>query len=378
MKTDLSIYIHIPFCVRKCKYCDFLSFPADEKTYAQYVDELLKELKENSDSLKNRNVISIFIGGGTPSILNHGLISKLINEIRFLFSVDDDVEITIEVNPGTVDEKKLKEYRDVGINRLSIGLQSANDEELKMLGRIHSYDTFLDTYKLARKNGFDNINVDLISALPNQTVQNYRKSLETVISLNPEHISAYSLQLEENTFFFDHKDEYDWPDEDMDRELYYLTDEILSQHGFKRYEISNYSRENYECRHNKVYWVRGNYLGIGIGAASLIDDIRYRNTSDLGEYMSGMRVVEKEPLSEKDCMEEFMFLGLRLTDGIATYDFKKEFGIDIRDIYGGVIDKLVSDDLLEVTDTNIKLTKRGMDVSNYVFTQFLIEQGCKS
>lgn len=371
MKTDLSLYIHIPFCVQKCRYCDFLSFHADEETKLRYVSMLTDELVDRAQELIGRNVVTVYIGGGTPSVLPAGCIGQIMEKVYKAFDVAADAEITIEVNPGTVNEDKLKEYREAGINRLSIGLQSANDKELRLLGRIHTFAEFEETYRLARQAGFDNINIDLISALPFQTIDDYRTSLETVIALKPEHISAYSLQLEEETYLFEHRDEYTFPTEDEDREMYYLTGKMLSEAGYRRYEISNYALEGYESRHNSRYWTRGDYLGVGLGAASLIDEVRMSNTDSMFVYMKGFDVAESHELTRRDRIEEFMFLGMRLTAGVDPEDFYNEFGVDIRDIYGGTLDRLKEQKLI-TDDKKIKLTDLGLDVSNYVFTQFLL------
>lgn len=370
MKTDLSLYIHIPFCMRKCRYCDFLSFAGDDNTKKEYVANLLTEIEKTSICYSDRSVTSIYIGGGTPSVLESGEIKAIMDNIYSCFRVLPDAEISIEINPGTVDEAKLKEYRLSGINRLSIGLQSALDGELALLGRIHTYSQFENTYNLARKCGFNNINIDLISAIPGQSSDDYCSSLEKVIALKPEHISAYSLILEEGTYLYEHQDEYDWLDEETDRLLYQMTDDILQKAGYHRYEISNYSLDGYECRHNKVYWQRGNYLGLGLGASSMVDNIRFKNTSKLSDYPLA-EYENVEHLSRTEQMEEFMFLGLRLVEGISPDVFFDEFGVRIEDIYSEQIDRLVEQGLLVRSD-RVFLTTYGMDISNYVFGQFLI------
>ena len=256
---NLSIYIHIPFCVRKCLYCDFLSAPAHDGGMENYVNLLLREIEEQSIFYGDHRVVSIFLGGGTPSLLPAGETGRILERVRDRFAVVEDAEITIECNPGTVTAEKLANYITHGINRLSIGLQSTEDEELKRIGRIHDYDTFLETYRLAREAGFGNINIDLMAGLPGQSIESYRKTLERVVSLAPEHISAYSLILEEGTPLYVNRKSYTFPDEDEDREMYELTEKVLGQAGFWCYEISNYAREGRECRHNMVYWRRGDY-----------------------------------------------------------------------------------------------------------------------
>lgn len=308
-QKEISLYVHIPFCVRKCNYCDFLSAPADEQTMERYVQALLLEIQAYQNTeLVNRNVKSIYIGGGTPSILQPSLIKQILEQIKATFNMSEEAlkqaEISMEMNPGTVDYEKCKAYYEMGINRISIGLQSTSDMELQMLGRIHSYDDFMSTYKMLRQVGFQNINVDLMSALPGQTLESYTSGLEKVLALKPEHISAYSLIIEEGTLF------YDWyegnasesggevtqktgnnmtrmplPDEDVERKMYEITGDILSTYGYQRYEISNYAKEGHACQHNIVYWQRGDYLGFGIGAASLINDIRFSNIDCLDEYI---------------------------------------------------------------------------------------------
>ena len=371
MKTDLSLYIHIPFCVKKCKYCDFLSFCAGEDEKSKYIDTLIEEIRQCAPKYADRKVVSIYIGGGTPSIINAVDIKRIFDVLRASFDILSDAEISIEINPGTVDLCKLEEYYKYGINRISIGLQSAKDSELRLLGRIHTYDDFIKTYENARKTGFKNINIDLISALPGQSAEDYCESLQKVIELEPEHISAYSLQLEEGTYFFEHRQEYDWPGEETDRQIYAATKKILEMNGYHRYEISNYSKEGFECEHNKVYWKRGNYLGLGLGAASLVDNVRFCNTRDFRNY-GKTGYVDAEILSLKDQIEEYMFLGLRLVEGVSPEAFNAEFGLDIDVVYGDVLKKTIEAGLL-FRGERIKLTEYGLDISNYVFSEFLLD-----
>ncbi len=381
-RKDLSIYIHIPFCVRKCRYCDFLSFPADENTYDKYIEVLISEIMEKAPLYREYSVVSVFFGGGTPSVINPLLIAKVMDLLKDNFSFFTDAEISIEVNPGTVEgadkdevQNAFEIYRKAGINRVSIGLQSAEDEELKMLGRIHDRASFARTYNKCRLAGFDNVNVDLISAIPGQSVENYRKSLEYVCGLKPkpEHISAYSLILEEGTWFYEHRNELDFVSEDADRQMYELTDSFLRKNGYHRYEISNYALKGHECRHNKVYWQRGNYLGLGLGSSSMVDNIRWKNTDIMDEYMSGMfgRIdEEKLPVSEQ--MEEFMYLGLRMCEGVSKSYFYECFGKKTEDVYGAVLCKLKEENLITEEGDRIALTGYGLDVSNYVFEKFII------
>ena len=343
---------------------------------------LTEEIRQNSTAFGEYEVQTVFFGGGTPSVLPAENIGDILKEIRQDFALNPEAEITIEVNPGSADLKKLRTYRDMGINRLSIGLQSAIDEELKALGRIHSAEDFFETYNNAVKSGFNNINIDLMSAIPGQTIESYRETLKRVLSLNPppKHISAYSLIIEEGTPFYENTPPL--PDEDTDRELYKITNDILWGSGYHRYEISNYAMEGYECRHNKVYWKRGEYLGFGIGAASLIKNMRFSNIRDISEYMetrdfSKVRT-DRQELSVEEQMEEFMFLGLRLIRGILFREFEENFGKSVEEVYPGVIGKLNEQGLLtEICDeqgnrTGICLTQLGLDVSNRVMAEFLL------
>lgn len=376
--TELELYLHIPFCVKKCNYCDFLSAPADRETMEAYLRALQQELKGRTREAENYEVTSVFVGGGTPSLLEGESIVELFAALRENYRLREDAEITLEANPGTVDKKKLEAYRRAGINRLSIGLQSGDDDELKALGRIHNYDQFLESYRLARGAGFTNINVDLMSALPGQTVGGYRRSLEKVLELSPlpEHISAYSLILEEGTPFYEQskKGELALPGEEEDREMYRLTGEYLGKAGYERYEISNYARKGYACRHNIGYWRRKNYLGFGIGAASLMENRRFMNGRDLREYLQAplnAREAE-EALTIREQMEEMMFLGLRLMQGVSLKQFEDTFGRKLEAVYGEVVERNRRDGLLCLKEGWIFLTERGIDLSNYVMAQFLI------
>lgn len=385
---ELELYVHIPFCVKKCAYCDFLSAPAGEEERQRYVETLLKEIQGYGKQYQDYCVTTIFVGGGTPSVLNGEQMKAIFNALRESFVVDTDAEITIEVNPGTVTEEKAEAWKQAGINRISIGLQSVNDEELRMLGRIHSYKDFLDTYHLLRDKGFYNLNVDLISAIPGQTLESWRKTLCKVAELKPEHISAYSLIIEEGTPFYtlygeDRPDAVlkslpqPLPDEETERLIYEETETILRKYGYNRYEISNYAKPGYACQHNEGYWRRVNYLGIGLGASSLIENQRFRNLSEYDAYMDAIQNQksiheEVESLSATDEMEEFMFLGLRMMSGISREEFQKNFGKEIETVYEKQIQQLKTDGLIEFVENRIRLTKRGIDISNYVFEQFLL------
>nr|WP_294649515.1 radical SAM family heme chaperone HemW [uncultured Blautia sp.] len=372
--SPIEIYIHIPFCVKKCDYCDFLSGPSGPEEQSDYVQALLREIDAVKEG-KGRSVSSIFIGGGTPSVLDAGFIGEILNRIRNKFQIQNDAEITIEANPGTADYGKLQAYRDYGINRLSIGLQSPDDRELKILGRIHNYEQFLETYKKARKAGFDNINVDLMSAIPDQTYKGWEKNLRTVAELEPEHISAYSLIIEEGTPFAARQ--LNLPDEDTEYNMYEATARILKEYGYKQYEISNYAKRGMACRHNVGYWTRQDYLGFGLGASSLYGKERFSNTADRKKYLensfSPELIREREPiLSREDEMAEFMFLGLRMTEGVARTDFEQIFGCCIEQIYGDVLKKYESMGLLQEKNGRIFLSRAGIHVSNSVMADFLL------
>ena len=372
--SPMEIYIHIPFCIRKCDYCDFLSGPSGPEEQADYVQALLREIQAVEEG-EGRSVSSIFIGGGTPSVLDERLLGDILREIRNRFKMEEDSEITIEVNPGTANIGKLQAYREMGINRLSIGLQSPEDRELKILGRIHNYGQFLETYQEARTVGFDNINIDLMSAIPDQTYEGWVKNLRTVAELEPEHISAYSLIVEEGTPFAARK--LNLPDEDTEYNMYEATAQILKEYGFEQYEISNYARKGRKCRHNVGYWTRQDYLGFGLGASSLYGKERFANTADMKKYLKNSKnpekIREKEPsLTREDEMAEFMFLGLRMTKGISKADFQRCFGCTIESVYGEVLEKYESMELLLEKDGRIFLSREGIHVSNSIMAEFLL------
>lgn len=370
----MEIYVHIPFCMKKCDYCDFLSGPCTRAEQEDYVRALLDEIDAVKEG-KGRSVSSIFIGGGTPSVLEETWIGQILDKIRAKFKIQEDAEITIEVNPGTADYRKLCAYRSYGIDRLSIGLQSPDDRELKILGRIHDHEQFLETYKSARKAGFDNINIDLMSAIPDQTYEGWIKNLQIVAELGPEHISAYSLIVEEGTPFA-HK-ELNLPDEDTEYQMYEATAQILKDYGYEQYEISNYAKAGRECRHNKGYWMRQDYLGLGVGAASLYGERRFSNTADRGSYCKNSTVLEyireqETILSREDQMAEFMFLGLRMTQGVEKGRFLEYFGCTIGEIYGEIVEKYCSMGFLVENEERIFLSRKGIHVSNSIMSEFLL------
>lgn len=382
MKNELELYLHIPFCVRKCAYCDFLSSPENGETIENYVEALIREIKAYRSLSPNDRVVTIFMGGGTPSILEGGQMKLIFEALRESFDLAEDVEITVEANPGTVTPEKLSAYREAGINRISFGLQSADDEELKLLGRIHTFEEFLESYEMARNAGFSNINVDLISAIPKQTMESWEETLRKVIRLHPEHISAYSLIIEEGTLFAklygeDGSRREELPGEEEERCIYKRTEELLEEAGYHRYEISNYAKKGYECRHNLGYWERKNYLGLGLGASSLIDNVRFSNTEQLREYLKESGNPEKirrniEQLDTTAQKEEFIFLGLRKMKGISTEVFERTFGESVWDCYGKNIRRMITLGLLEQSRDDLRLTKKGIDISNYVFAEILL------
>lgn len=380
-QKELELYVHIPFCVKKCSYCDFLSAPATEQTKEAYMAALFAEIGGRAKDYKDRIVTSVFIGGGTPSLLSADTIRQLMEHIREGFRLAPDAEITMEVNPGTVTAEKLTAFYVAGINRLSIGMQSAQEQELKILGRIHDFDGFCQVYREAVEAGFTNINVDVMSGLPGQTLASYKDTLEKVLRLEPmpQHISAYSLIVEEGTLFaaMAGRGELPLPEEDTERAMYEETLEILAGYGFHRYEISNYALDGYECRHNVGYWIRRDYLGFGIGAASLIGNVRFQNGRDLNAYLAHPLACreEEQSLTTQEQMEETMFLGLRLIRGVSYTEFACCYGQTLEEVYGEVIARNVADGLLTVredeTGRRLALTGRGLDVSNYVMAQFL-------
>ena len=380
MKKELELYLHIPFCVSKCKYCDFLSAPSGEEQRQVYVERLCRRIRYWSDVIHNYGyeIVSIFVGGGTPSILTEAQITQVFEAVHESFPIREDAEITLEMNPGTDVKDKLPVYRELGINRLSMGLQSADNEELKRLGRIHTYEDFGQVYQWAREAGFTNINVDLMSAIPEQTLESYEDTLRKVADLEPEHISAYSLIIEEGTPFYERYGEgrhaEELPDEDIERQMYVRTGEILEDYGYHRYEISNYAKDGYECKHNLGYWDRKEYLGLGAGASSLMDHIRWKEPDHIGPS-TGLVLEEREDftrLRRKDEMEEFMFLGLRKINGVSEYDFYKSFRVSMDEIYKESIENLIKEGLLVREEDRIRLTDRGIDLSNYALSQFLL------
>ena len=370
----MELYIHIPFCVRKCNYCDFLSFAGKENCFAKYGEALIRDVRSHGELvLKDTTVTSVFIGGGTPSLMPEGFYETLLSEINKSFIVQQDAEISIECNPGTVTERKLTEYRNAGINRISFGTQSAVDEELRMLGRIHTWKDCVESVALARMAGFDNINLDLMMNLPGQTKETFSKTLKKAIALSPEHISAYSLILEEGTPFYERYAEHPelLPSDEAAAETYETAVQILADAGYLQYEISNFAKPGRECRHNVGYWKREEYLGIGIGAASLIGDCRYRVEADLAKYLDGLSYEPTEELSDKDLRNETIMLGLRMNEGVSTDDLTERFGSVYVRSFSDKMKRYVSQELAYEKDGRYGLTVRGMLVSNMIIADLM-------
>lgn len=378
-EQELELYAHIPFCVRKCGYCDFLSGTAEESTREAYLLALAREIRRAGQDAEGCRAVSVFFGGGTPTVLTGGQLSRLLSEIKKSFRLAGDCEITLEANPGTLDPEKLRLCREAGFNRISIGCQSADNRELRRLGRIHTWEEFLEGFRQAREAGFSNINVDLMSGIPGQTLVSWETSLRKTAELGPEHISAYSLILEEGTPFYKNREKLDLPDEDTERRMYERTGEILEEYGCRQYEISNYAREGYRCRHNLGYWTGREYLGLGLGASSLWRDTRFRNTDSMEEYLKDSGNLpkirrEEEKLSASDRQSEYMILGLRLTEGISLAGFRETFGTDVRKVWPGVLEKYKGYGLLEEAAGRLKFTGEGISLSNVVLAEFLPEK----
>ena len=380
--NKIGIYVHIPFCKQKCYYCDFVSFSKNEDKIEKYIEALKKEIKEESKKIDKEKYIidTIYIGGGTPSYIDERYISEIVYEIRENYDIERQTEITIEVNPGTVNEEKLKEYNKIGINRLSIGLQSTNNELLKQIGRIHNYEDLINTYNLARKVGFENINVDLMLGLPNQTLTDIEDSLEKVINLKPEHISFYSLIIEENTLIekMINKGDLILPSEELERNMYWKAKNILEENNYIHYEISNFAKEGYESKHNLNCWNQKQYLGFGVAAHSYFENKRYCNTNSIEEYCRNIEEnnINKnrdicEIQTEEEMKKEYMLLGLRKIEGIDIQEFKNKFVENPIYLFRKELEKLVNEDLIEIDLNQIKLTSKGLDFANLVWEEFV-------
>lgn len=393
MSKMLELYLHIPFCVRKCAYCDFLSFSASEMDRNAYVIKLCEQIRAAGKETENQKVSTIFFGGGTPSVLNEYQIQLLMDAVFSSFDVDNNAEISMEMNPGSLgkgyeETERLLGYRKAGINRVSIGLQSVHQKELQILGRIHTWEQFVQSYHCVRNAGFSNINIDLMSALPEQTEELWEESLRKTADLKPEHISAYSLIVEEGTPFYERytgKGAVFLPDEETERMMYERTKQILEEYGYYRYEISNYAQKGKECRHNIGYWTGEEYLGLGLGASSYYKGMRFCSTSDMKRYMqadflkdSGAVYEEKHIVTYQEAIEEFMFLGLRMMKGVSAEEFQKRFGRTIEETYGKILDMFITMNLMEKSQEKngiyYRLTENGISVSNQVMCEFIDPQ----
>ena len=379
---NFGIYIHIPFCAKKCNYCDFISFENKNNMIEEYINALKKEIEEFDFS--KYEVTTIYLGGGTPSYIKENYIVEILELIKNKISTNktkwDDIEITIEVNPGTVTKEKLKAYKNIGINRLSIGFQSTNDKLLKQIGRIHNYEEFLNTYNLAKKIGFNNINVDLMIALPNQTIEDIKESLEKIVSLDPNHISVYSLIVEEETLIAKQLEEgkIELPSDDEERRMYWYVKDFLELYGYNHYEISNFSKNGKESKHNLNCWNQEEYIGFGLASHSYIDGIRFCNISNLEKYIENINNLDfnknkiiEEKQTKEDMEKEFMMLGFRKIEGVDISKFKEKYLENPIFLYRKELDKLVKEGLIEVDLNNIKLTNKGLDLANLVFEEFV-------
>ncbi len=375
-KDSLGIYIHIPFCSKKCKYCDFASFDNQFDKEDRYIENLVKEIEFFDKA--NYIVETVFIGGGTPSVLKEENILKLGQAIE-KFEFADNLEFSVECNPCSITESKFKAFKSIGVNRISFGLQAYDDELLKIIGRVHNVSMFESAFNTARQVGFDNINVDIIFNLPSQNIESFRNTLEKVTALNPEHISAYGLIIEEETPFYDmvESGEIEMPDEDLDREMYELCEKFLGDKGYGKYEISNYSKDGKECKHNIKYWTRENYIGFGLNSHSMINNTRFCNSSKLDDYLKEDFYTtccnqDKVEVTKKEKIEETLFLGLRLTSGVDIKKMENDFDINFFELYGDVIKKFEKEELLYIEDNVLKLTKNGVSLSIYVMSEFLL------
>ena len=366
-----GLYIHIPFCIKKCKYCDFNSFSAAERVKEEYVNSLLQEMAE----YKGAAIDTVYIGGGTPTVLKTELLARIIENIRQNFTLSSDLEFTVELNPKTADREKLDVLHKMGVNRLSIGVQSFCDDELRALGRIHSSEDAKEAIALAKAAGFDNISIDLMSGIPLQTRESFIKTLETAVLQNTDHISCYSLILEEGTPLFDEvKDgKVSVCDEDTERELYELAVNTLEKNGYKQYEISNFAKDGKASHHNIKYWTMEEYIGLGLSAHSFINGVRFSNTDNIENYMKrNYKSGERNILSKNDMMSEFVFLGFRMTDGISEDAFFQKFGEDIFEIFKIPLEKFIETGFLIHENGKIRLSKDGVSVSNSIMCEFLL------
>ncbi len=375
-KKELGIYIHIPFCKQKCYYCDFISFANKQEKQQEYINAVKSEI--DTYQFEKYNVTTIYIGGGTPSYIESKyiveLIEKLKNKLKNNITKFEEIEITIEVNPGTVTKEKLQDFKSCGINRLSIGLQTTNNNLLKQIGRIHTYEEFLDTYNYAKQVGFENINVDLMLGLPNQTIKDLKDSLEKVMKLGATHISVYSLIVEEGTVISKLLDEekIQLPSEETEREMYWYVKNTLELNGYKHYEISNFAKESKESKHNVNCWKQEEYIGLGVAAHSYLNDTRFSNENNIENYINNVDNKEVEEVQTlEDKQNEFMLLGLRMLDGVDIAMFKQKFGQNPIYLYRDSLSELVEEGLVVVDLNHIRLTNKGLDLANLVFEEFV-------
>ena len=376
--NTVGLYIHIPFCRQKCLYCDFPSWAGKEGQMQGYVDALTKEIRKRGTEYTDQQVVSVFFGGGTPTTLTIPMLEQLMQAVFESWNIAEDAEITTEANPGMLDGEMAAALKKMGFNRLSMGVQAWQNRLLKELGRIHTIEVFRENFKAVREAGFTNINTDLMFALPNQTMEDWQETVKNIVAMNPEHISAYSLIIEEGTPFYDRyeKGELKPAEEELDREMYHWAVDYLAEHGYEQYEISNFAKKGRQSRHNRIYWQAEEYLGMGLGSHSYMNGERFHNIYDLQEYIRADGDVsllkeDIERITEEDALAEFMFLGLRLAEGVSFAGFQERFGQGMKNIYGSQIEELVKDGLLEEDGIGIRLTKRGVDISNYVFEKFL-------
>lgn len=365
-----GLYIHIPFCIKKCRYCDFNSFSACEKEKAAYLSALCREMRKYS----GEEADTIFIGGGTPTSLLPENLRFLLENVKENFSIDINCEFTVEANPGTISEEKLEILKMYGVNRISIGVQSFEDTELEKLGRVHSANEAEEAVKLCRKY-FDNVSIDLMCAIPCQTMDSFKRTLERAFSLSPEHISCYSLILEKGTPFYDQyqKGGLILPDEDTEREIYDFAVEEMEKHGYVQYEISNFAKPGYESRHNKKYWQCQEYIGIGLSAHSYSEGVRYSNTDSFSSYIKDdFASNQREVLSKEDKMSEYMFLGLRMTEGVSKSAFKEKFGEDMENVFQKPLSKFIKMGMIEEKDDKIRIKRSGISLSNQIMCEFIL------
>lgn len=375
---DLGIYVHIPFCKRKCNYCDFISFANKDNLICEYIKTLKEEIDKLTIKESEYLVETIYFGGGTPSYIESKYIVDILRLLKNKFNVSNNAEITIEINPGTVNKEKLEDYYKAGINRLSIGLQSVDDKMLKLIGRIHNYNEFLETYNLAKEVGFKNINIDLIIGLPTQTLQDIAITLQEIITLNPKHVSVYSLILEKGTPLYKSVEEKELylPSEDLERQMYWKVKERLEKEGYIHYEISNFSKKGFESKHNLACWNQEEYIGLGVSAHSYLNDTRYSNTENIEEYIEMFKLNKNkrkinEVQNKQDKMKEYMMLGLRKIEGVKISEFKNKFVDNPIYLFRESLSKLVMQRLIAIEGDKIKLTKKGIDLANLVWEEFV-------